>query len=94
MVAWLNRIGLTLQFIALFLVTPEIVGREKIERLSDAIWVRPVLRFDTFARKHWPVLSAIRVFLLVMLGYYTANFASLRNVAIFIAIGVLVFSAI
>ena len=27
---WLNRIGQTLQFIALFLVTPDIIGKERM----------------------------------------------------------------
>jgi hypothetical protein len=38
---WLNRIGMTLQFIALFLVTPEILGEEKVVALARTLWVRP-----------------------------------------------------
>ena len=38
---WLNRIGLTLQFVALFLVTPEILGKEKIAALAK-IWNGPL----------------------------------------------------
>jgi hypothetical protein len=34
---WLNRIGLTLQFIALFLVTPQIVGEQAIERTAKSL---------------------------------------------------------
>jgi hypothetical protein len=34
-VEWLNRIGLTLQLVALFLVTPEIIGRERMTAALD-----------------------------------------------------------
>jgi hypothetical protein len=30
---WLNRVGLTLQLVALFLVTPEIIGRERTKTM-------------------------------------------------------------
>jgi hypothetical protein len=43
---WLNRIGLTLQFLALFLVTPEIVGAKRLEdadkKLANVLrWIAP-----------------------------------------------------
>jgi hypothetical protein len=38
---WLNRIGLTLQFVALFLVTPEILGEKKVDSLSE-LWKKPL----------------------------------------------------
>jgi hypothetical protein len=38
---WLNRIGLTLQFVALFLVTPEILGERKVEALAE-LWRKPL----------------------------------------------------
>lgn len=39
---WLNRIGLTLQFVALFLVTPEIVGEEKVKDVTDRLIRKPL----------------------------------------------------
>jgi hypothetical protein len=32
---WTNRIGLTLQFISLWLVTPEIIGQARMTRAAD-----------------------------------------------------------
>lgn len=34
---WLNRFGLLFQFIALYLVTPEIVGRERMNKLFQTL---------------------------------------------------------
>jgi hypothetical protein len=43
--AWLNRIGLFLQFTALFLVTPEIFGLERMKAIAD--------RFSRAQRRFW-----------------------------------------
>jgi hypothetical protein len=54
---WLNRIGLTMQFLALFLLTPDIFGTERMEeaaeRLSRAqrlFWTKSERRFDDSAQ--------------------------------------------
>jgi hypothetical protein len=36
-VLWMTRIGLTLQFFSLWLVTPEILGREKMEKPTESV---------------------------------------------------------
>jgi hypothetical protein len=49
---WLNRIGLTLQFIAVFLVTPEIIGRERVGKFVDdslGLSVRWLGRFTSWS---------------------------------------------
>lgn len=53
---WLNRFGLTLQFAAVFLVTPEILGPDKVQALADKLWVNPMRRIRNFVRAH-PVVD-------------------------------------
>jgi len=53
---WLNRIGLTLQFVALFLVTPEIIGQEKVAALADKLWIKPLAVVKKITR-HYLLIS-------------------------------------
>ena len=49
---WLNRIGLTLQFVALFFVTPEIIGEEKVRSMARTIWVEPISKSKDLLTRH------------------------------------------
>ena len=55
---WLNRGGLLLQFVALFLVTPEIFGEDKVRAATMRYVVQPLVRLVAFLRRH-PVLRAL-----------------------------------
>jgi hypothetical protein len=46
---WLNRIGLTLQFFALFFVTPEIIGSKRVDELIRTLWTKPLIRLRSMA---------------------------------------------
>ena len=46
---WLNRTGLVLQFLALFLVTPEILGQEKVDLLAQKLWIQPLNRLAAWS---------------------------------------------
>lgn len=49
---WLNRAGLVLQFLALFLVTPEIFGEDKVRAATKKYLVDPLVRMVAFFRRH------------------------------------------
>ena len=65
---WLNRGGLVLQFLALFLVTPEIFGEEKVRAATANYVVGPLVRLVAYCRKH-PILRGV--------GYAVLAFAIL-----------------
>lgn len=62
---WLNRAGLILQFLALFLVTPEIFGEDRVRAATTKYVVGPLVRTVAFFRRH-PV---IRTFGYVVLAF-------------------------
>lgn len=65
---WLNRAGLILQFLALFLVTPEIFGEEKVRAATTKYVVGPLVRLVAYFRRH-PIIRGI--------GYAVLAFAIL-----------------
>ena len=67
---WLNRTGLVLQFLALFLVTLEIFGEEKVRAATGKYLVNPLVRMVAYFRRH-PILrgggyAALAVLILVV----------------------------
>lgn len=54
---WLNRAGLILQLLALFLVTPEIFGEEKVRAVTVKFVVNPLVRTVAFFRRH-PIIRS------------------------------------
>ena len=79
---WLNRIGLTLQFVAVFLVTPEILGKERVGRFANRAWISPFSRYRAFLKRNedpiWITITVITVptfiaLLFSLLWKYNAN---------------------
>ena len=46
---WLNRFGLSLQFFALFFVTPEIIGPKRVKELISKLWDEPLIQLRSMA---------------------------------------------
>jgi hypothetical protein len=73
---WLNRSGLSLQFVALFLVTPEIVGTERLASFTNEVWANPMKSLIAFHERRgfwykqfWSVLSTVILVVLALVGY-------------------------